>query len=55
MNTKRENKKQLLLNTAKQLLLSVELDILTLDAVAKAANVSKGAALSFPDKRGIAH
>lgn len=54
MNTKRENKKQLLLNTAKQLLLSGELDILTLDAVAKAANVSKGGLLyHFPTKEAL--
>jgi AcrR family transcriptional regulator len=54
MTTKRENKKQLLLNTAKKLLSTGELDAVTLDAVAKAANVSKGGLLyHFPTKEAL--
>lgn len=51
LNSKRENKKQLLLETAKKLLISGELATLTLDAIAKTANVSKGGLLyHFPTK-----
>ncbi|MBS4207337.1 TetR/AcrR family transcriptional regulator [Bacillus sp. FJAT-50079] len=52
--TKRANKKVLLIETAKQLLMDDKLETLTLDAVAKAANMSKGGLLyHFPTKEAL--
>lgn len=54
MGSKADKKRHLILDTAKQIILDSDFSLLTLDAVAQKANISKGGLLyHFPNKESL--